>query len=253
MKPSAKHVTLALVALAGCSWSMLTIDSPCSQDADCGANAYCDMPLNDCPGDDGLLSAAPGQCHRSCWNSACVCTNDSDCPGSSCAEGKCLALGVSPSCATAGCADECVLTTLAEERCPVCLCATCPIQGAGSGAPDAGDASDGGQCIQGGEACQVHGPDTCCPGTECTPESSDEGRCCNQRGMACANSGQCCGGLVCAAGLCEGVPIDPVHCGGSSPNGSCPPGYLCCNSSGISATDFICTLPTDAGSCPPVM
>jgi hypothetical protein len=65
----------------------------------------------------------------------------------------------------------------------------------------------GTMCVGFGFDCSVNG---CCPGTDCTSFTFGE-RCiksktCTKQGGACADTGNCCGGLSCQSGTCKPPP-----------------------------------------------
>jgi hypothetical protein len=140
MRHWAGGTILALAALAACSSnSIIASTAPCARDTDCGAGSYCERPLDQCAGEVGFVTAGAGHCHRSCWNGACDCASDEDCPGSRCSSGSCVGIGVD--CAIESCTADCPQTRLAENACPICLCASCP----GDAGPADGGPADGGQ------------------------------------------------------------------------------------------------------------
>ncbi len=159
-------ILFALCLLAACSQSTLTNSASCTTDAECGVHAYCELALDSCSTGIDTYTATSGHCHRDCMGGACACQSDADCPSSVCHSGVCLT-PVDQLCPTAPCTAECPLANLAQEGCPICLCAVCPNPDVGNVNTDAGSdagTSDGGVCTTDG-AC-VQNSD-CCSGYDC--------------------------------------------------------------------------------------
>ncbi len=109
-----KPAWLVLIALTACSTSIFdsgTSGAACGRDPDCGAGAYCELPLASCAG-GGEIATSAGACHRSCANGACSCLSDADCPGGSCNSGTCEI--PMPPCSIALCSPACPEVQLAE-------------------------------------------------------------------------------------------------------------------------------------------
>jgi len=147
----ASAARLALVLLVGgCGASIFSsgvAQIACAQDADCGAGAYCKIPLSYCAAGNGDV-AGEGLCHRSCLGGACYCTSDDDCPGSTCSQGSCSEFGFK--CPVQECSAACPSTRLAELSCPLCICLSC--ESADGGELDGGE-PDGGAADAGGVPC----------------------------------------------------------------------------------------------------
>ncbi len=168
-------------------------EPPCQTDSDCKApGTYCDFPLTACPGTTDSI-AAPGYCHRNCFEQGCRCLGDADCPGGSCHNGTCAAVGAA--CVALPCTADCPQTSFAEAPCPVCLCPSCPV---GSSPPICGSGPDAGVCNEneiccarwGGAAvnpdggptvgCSLLGPDGGCPpGAICDSDGGASAPSCN--------------------------------------------------------------------------
>ncbi|MHB8419679.1 MAG: hypothetical protein ACYDCL_16505 [Myxococcales bacterium] len=186
----------------------------CTADAQCGSNAYCDIPLTSCAQYDDRVEQGPGSCHRSCWGGACACEGDADCPGGTClSNGSCAGMGgdcaPQPSCST-----DCPQTTFEEEACPVCLCSACPGVDAG-GCSDIDFCACGNFCVS---TCRCDG-DGGCPLTQA---QACEGALCPNScpaGQACAVQPGDAGDAFLCSPLCTS--------GGVGAQGSCPAGMTC--------------------------
>ncbi len=169
---------------------------PCTADSDCAGSAagssYCEVPLTACPQPnpyDGEVTAALGVCHRSCWQGACTCQVDADCPGGSCrtVADPPVCIGGGGDCGIFTCPNGCRMVSFAEDPCGVCLCAACPAPDAGSGGAVCGLGLDAGAC----------GPNqVCCDswGGIARPDGGPNGQGCNDLGP----DGGCPEGALCA-------------------------------------------------------
>ena len=252
-----REVPLALLfLLASCGVSIFTsgvAEAGCAQDADCGSNAYCEIPLSYCGDSVGAVAAGPGVCHRSCSANACVCTADADCPGSTCSQGTCgdipFKIPVNP------CTDSCTQTYLAEVPGSVCLCQSCP--GADGGDVDAG-VSDAGDGDAGPADAGDDGGITCPPPDQfydgycsrpcdsvavCTcADGTEAGALCPVSlpmacGVLCADHGGWCPSFF-DGGACsfDGGPAD----GGVADGGASDAGGVTCGDAGTCIADQLC-------------
>jgi hypothetical protein len=101
----------------------------CTDDSQCGANAYCRGLLSVCKGDCQLTigTAIACACHRSCLNQACACADDTDCPGfyTSCDLASHACKTLAPPICHSNCPTACTHATDTQYG-EVCLCGACP-------------------------------------------------------------------------------------------------------------------------------